>query len=66
MEELLRWMMQPQAAWLRHRRLHPGEGAEPVRDLDDLELDPLQRHGLLEECLDRHLIGRTVPIGVVI
>ena len=48
-EELLRWMMQPQAAWLRHRRLHPGEGAEPVRDLDDLELDPLQRHGLLEE-----------------
>ena len=60
-EELLRWMMQPQAAWLRHRRLHPGEGAEPVRDLDDLELDPLQRHGLLEECLDRHLIGRDRP-----
>lgn len=60
-EELLRWMIQPQAAWLRHRRLHPGEGVEPVRDLDDLELDALQRHGLLEESLDLQLLGRDRP-----
>ena len=60
-EALLVWLQRPQAAWLQQRGLRPGEGIDPVDDLDGLELDGLQRYQLLEQELDRHPLDDAAP-----
>ena len=60
-EELLRWMHQPQAAWLRSRGLRPGEGIDAVEDLDPLELNALERYQLLDQNLEQLLAAGTLP-----
>jgi exodeoxyribonuclease V gamma subunit len=60
-EELLRWMHQPQAAWLRSKGLRPGEGIDAVEDLDPLELNALERYQLLDQNLEPLLVAGTLP-----
>jgi exodeoxyribonuclease V gamma subunit len=60
-EELLRWMHQPQAAWLRTKGLRPGEGIDAVEDLDPLELNALERYQLLDQNLEPLLVAGTLP-----
>ena len=60
-DALLAWLQRPQAVWLQQRGLRPGEGIEPVDDLDALELDGLQRYQLLERELDRHPLDGSSP-----
>ena len=60
-EELLRWMQQPQAAWLRSKGLRPGEGIDAVEDLDPLELNALERYQLLDQNLEPLLVAGTLP-----
>ena len=60
-DALLVWLQRPQAAWLQQRGLRPGEGIDPVDDLDGLELDGLQRYQLLEQELDRHPLDDAAP-----
>jgi exodeoxyribonuclease V gamma subunit len=60
-EELLRWMHQPQTAWLRSRGLRPGEGIDAVEDLDPLELNALERYQLLDQNLEQLLAAGTLP-----
>ena len=61
MEELQRWLVNPQASWLRHLGIHTGEGLEAVLDFEDLELDALQRHHLLEQAIEAHLPTADTP-----
>jgi exodeoxyribonuclease V gamma subunit len=60
-EELLRWMHQPQAAWLRSKGLRPGEGIDAVEDLDPLELNALERYQLLDQNLEPLLAAGELP-----
>ena len=60
-EELLRWMQQPQAAWLRSKGLRPGEGIDAVEDLDPLELNALERYQLLDQNLEPLLADGALP-----
>ena len=60
-EELLRWMQQPQAAWLRSRGLRPGEGIDAVDNLDPLELNALERYQLLDQNLEQWLVAGELP-----
>jgi len=60
-EALLAWMQQPQKAWLQARGLRPGEGIEPVEDLETLELDGLQRYLLLNHELEEQFIVGSAP-----
>ena len=64
-DSLLAWMQRPQAVWLQQRGLRPGEGIEPVEDLDDLELDGLRRYQLLDQELDRQPLDGTIPDWLV-
>jgi len=61
MDSLLAWLQRPQAVWLQQRGLRPGEGIEPVEDLDALELDGLRRYQLLDQELDRHPLDGSTP-----
>ena len=61
MDSLLAWLQRPQAVWLQQRGLRPGEGIEPVEDLDALELDGLRRYQLLDQELDRHPFDGSTP-----
>ena len=61
MEELQRWLVNPQACWLQQLGLHTGEGIEAVLDFEDLELDALQRHQLLERAIEAQLPSGDVP-----
>ena len=58
---LQRWLMHPQEAWLRQLGLHAGEGIDAVEDLEDLELDALQRHQLLVKELEAQLPDQPIP-----
>ena len=60
-EELLRWMHQPQSAWLRSKGLRPGEGIDAVEDLDPLELNALERYQLLDQNLEPLLAAGELP-----
>ena len=60
-DALLAWLQRPQAVWLQQRGLRPGEGIEPVNDLDALELDGLQRYQLLEQQLECHPLDGSSP-----
>jgi exodeoxyribonuclease V gamma subunit len=46
------WIEAPQARWLEELGLRPREWDEPVRDLEDLQLDERRRAGLLRGQLD--------------
>lgn len=50
--DLRAWIEAPQARWLEELGLRPGEWNEPVRDLEDLELDERRRAALLRSQLD--------------
>ncbi len=56
-QELLRtWLIAPQLTWLQQFQLNPREWSSPIKELEDLVLNELQRHKLLksrfEELLD--------------
>ena len=50
--DLLSWIEAPQARWLEELGLRPREWDEPVRDLEDLQLDERRRAALLRSQLD--------------
>ena len=61
--DLSSWLEAPQARWLEGLGLHPREWHEPVRDLEDLQLDERQRSALLRSQLDDDGLppGETLP-----
>ena len=50
--DLRAWIEAPQARWLEELGLRPREWDEPVRDLEDLQLEERQRASLLRTQLD--------------
>jgi exodeoxyribonuclease V gamma subunit len=50
--DLRAWIEAPQARWLEDLGLRPREWDQPVRDLEDLQLDELRRASLLRARLD--------------
>lgn len=50
--DLRAWIETPQARWLEELGLRPREWDEPVRDLEDLQLDERRRAALLRAQLD--------------
>ncbi len=50
--DLRAWIEAPQARWLEELGLRPREWEEPVRDLEDLQLDERRRTALLRTQLD--------------
>jgi exodeoxyribonuclease V gamma subunit len=50
--DLLAWIEAPQGRWLEDLGLRPREWDEPVRDLEDLQLDERHRAALLRAQLD--------------
>ena len=50
--DLRAWIEAPQARWLEELGLRPREWDEPVRDLEDLQLDERRRTSLLRAQLD--------------
>ena len=52
--DLRTWIEAPQARWLEELGLRPGEWDQPVRDLEDLQLDERRRAALLRAQLDGH------------
>jgi exodeoxyribonuclease V gamma subunit len=50
--DLRAWIEAPQARWLEELGLRPREWDEPVRDLEDLQLDERRRASLLRAQLD--------------
>ena len=60
-DALLGWLQRPQATWLRQRGLRPGEGIDPVTDLDPLELEGLQRYQLLDQAVDLDPLDGRAP-----
>jgi exodeoxyribonuclease V gamma subunit len=51
-DDLQAWLTAPQARWLEELGLRPREWDQPVRDLEDLQLDERQRAALLRAQLD--------------